>query len=152
MNHEYLKFSNFNAGLQDLVSNDMGEIMLTIEFKPLTKKRLSIEDFDLLKLLGRGSFGKVMQVVKKDTKQIYALKIIRKQHIVSRLEVTHTLAERTVLARINNPFIVPLKFSFQSPKNYIWYCLSSMVVNCSGTCNVKVSSRWTDHGSILQNY
>lgn len=116
MNHEYLKFSNFNAGLQDLVSNDMGEIMLTIEFKPLTKKRLSIEDFDLLKLLGRGSFGKVMQVVKKDTKQIYALKIIRKQHIVSRLEVTHTLAERTVLARINNPFIVPLKFSFQSPE------------------------------------
>ena len=65
MNHEYLKFSNFNAGLQDLVSNDMGEIMLTIEFMPLTKKRLSIEDFDLLKLLGRGSFGKVMQVVKK---------------------------------------------------------------------------------------
>lgn len=116
MNHEYLKFSNYNANLQDLISNDMGEIMLTIEFKPLTKKRLSIEDFDLLKLLGRGSFGKVMQVVKKDTKQIYALKIIRKQHIVSRLEVTHTLAERTVLARINNPFIVPLKFSFQSPE------------------------------------
>ena len=58
MNHEYLKFSNFNAGLQDLVSNDMGEIMLTIEFKPLTKKRLSIEDFDLLKLLGRGHLGK----------------------------------------------------------------------------------------------
>ncbi|RCK63403.1 Serine/threonine-protein kinase YPK2/YKR2 [Candida viswanathii] len=116
MNHEYLKFSNYNANLQDLISNDMGEIMLTIEFKPLTKKRLSIEDFDLLKLLGRGSFGKVMQVVKKDTKQIYALKIIRKQHIVSRLEVTHTLAERTVLARITNPFIVPLKFSFQSPE------------------------------------
>ncbi|KAI3406842.2 YPK2 [Candida oxycetoniae] len=117
MHHEYLKFSNYNANLQDSASTkDMGEIMLTIEFKPLTKKHLTIDDFDLLKVIGKGSFGKVMQVVKKDTKQIYALKTLRKQHIVSRMEVTHTLAERTVLARINNPFIVPLKFSFQSPE------------------------------------
>ncbi|EGW30911.1 uncharacterized protein SPAPADRAFT_142096 [Spathaspora passalidarum NRRL Y-27907] len=116
MNHEYLKFSNYNANLQDLISTEMGEIMLTIEFKPITKKHLAITDFDLLKVIGKGSFGKVMQVVKKDTKQIYALKTLRKQHIVSRMEVTHTLAERTVLARINNPFIVPLKFSFQSPE------------------------------------
>lgn len=90
--------------------------MLTIEFKPISKTHLSISDFDLLKVIGKGSFGKVMQVIKKDTKQIYALKTLRKQHIVSRMEVTHTLAERTVLARINNPFIVPLKFSFQSPE------------------------------------
>jgi serum/glucocorticoid-regulated kinase 2 len=54
--------------------------------------------------------------MKKDTQRIYALKTIRKQHIISRSEVTHTLAERSVLAQINNPFIVPLKFSFQSPE------------------------------------
>ncbi|ABN64661.2 Serine/threonine-protein kinase [Scheffersomyces stipitis CBS 6054] len=116
MNHEYLKFTKFNTELNEAIAKEMGEIMLTIEFKPITKKHLSIEEFDLLKVIGKGSFGKVMQVVKKDTKQIYALKTIRKQHIVSRMEVTHTLAERTVLARINNPFIVPLKFSFQSPE------------------------------------
>ncbi|CAJ0762636.1 22891_t:CDS:2 [Entrophospora sp. SA101] len=57
-----------------------------------------------------------MQVRKNDTSRIYALKTIRKAHIVSRSEVNHTLAERTVLAQINNPFIVPLKFSFQSPE------------------------------------
>lgn len=45
-----------------------------------------------------------------------ALKTIRKAHIVSRSEVTHTLAERTVLGQVNNPFIVPLKFSFQNPE------------------------------------
>lgn len=116
MNHEYLKFTNYNLDLEDLISKEMGEIMLTIEFKPISKTHLSISDFDLLKVIGKGSFGKVMQVIKKDTKQIYALKTLRKQHIVSRMEVTHTLAERTVLARINNPFIVPLKFSFQSPE------------------------------------
>ena len=53
---------------------------------------------------------------KKDTGRIYALKTIRKAHIISRSEVAHTLAERSVLAQINNPFIVPLKFSFQSPE------------------------------------
>ena len=44
------------------------------------------------------------------------MKIIRKSHIVERSEVSHTLAERTVLTQINHPFIVPLKFSFQSPE------------------------------------
>ena len=60
--------------------------------------------------------GKVMQVRKKDTQKIYALKALRKAYIVSKSEVTHTLAERTVLARVDCPFIVPLKFSFQSPE------------------------------------
>lgn len=57
-----------------------------------------------------------MQVRKKDTHRIYAMKTIRKANIVSRPgEITHILAERTVLALVDNPFIVPLKFSFQSP-------------------------------------
>jgi serum/glucocorticoid-regulated kinase 2 len=78
--------------------------------------KLSASDFELLKVIGKGSFGKVMQVRKKDTDRIYALKTIQKAKIISRSEVTHTLAERSVLAQINNPFIVPLKFSFQSPE------------------------------------
>lgn len=57
-----------------------------------------------------------MQVRKKDSGRIYAMKIIRKDRIVARSEVHHTLAERTVLSRINHPFIVPLKFSFQTPE------------------------------------
>ena len=56
-----------------------------------------------------------MQVRKRDTGRIYALKTIRKHHVASRNEIEHTLAERMVLARVNNPFIVPLKFSFQTP-------------------------------------
>lgn len=94
---------------------------------------MTIDDFELTTVIGKGSFGKVhpsftppppftssvfclqvMQVRKRDTTRIYALKTIRKAHIVDRKEITHTLAERLVLARVNNPFIVPLKFSFQS--------------------------------------
>lgn len=91
-----------------------GKVRVGVAFKQQSGHSLSIESFELLKVIGKGSFGKVMQVRKRDTARIYALKTIRKAHIISRSEVTHTLAERTVLARVNCPFIVPLKFSFQS--------------------------------------
>ncbi|KAI9692910.1 MAG: hypothetical protein M1822_004904 [Bathelium mastoideum] len=93
-----------------------GHIKVGVKFVENRHRSLKIEDFELLKVVGKGSFGKVMQVQKKDTHRIYALKTIRKAHIISRSEVAHTLAERSVLAQINNPFIVPLKFSFQSPE------------------------------------
>ncbi|KAK0386002.1 hypothetical protein NLU13_5839 [Sarocladium strictum] len=93
-----------------------GKIKVGVEYVETRAGKLKIEDFELLKVVGKGSFGKVMQVRKKDTNRIYALKTIRKAHIISRSEVAHTLAERSVLAQINNSFIVPLKFSFQSPE------------------------------------
>ncbi|CAL1712817.1 unnamed protein product [Somion occarium] len=91
-----------------------GKIQIGLAFQPNNGQSLTIDDFELITVIGKGSFGKVMQVRKRDTSRIYALKTIRKQHIVERGEITHTLAERLVLARVNNPFIVPLKFSFQS--------------------------------------
>lgn len=101
---------------QEAVPISGGLLSIKCELHSTKNKQLSIDDFALLKVVGKGSFGKVMQVRKNDTQQIYALKTIRKAHIVSKSEVGHTLAERTVLAKINNPFIVPLKFSFQSPE------------------------------------
>uniref|UniRef100_K3W9X3 non-specific serine/threonine protein kinase n=1 Tax=Globisporangium ultimum (strain ATCC 200006 / CBS 805.95 / DAOM BR144) TaxID=431595 RepID=K3W9X3_GLOUD len=50
--------------------------------RPQTK--VTIEDFDLLKVLGKGSFGKVMMVRKKDTKKIYAMKTLRKAALIKR--------------------------------------------------------------------
>ncbi|KAF1987380.1 serine/threonine-protein kinase gad8 [Aulographum hederae CBS 113979] len=98
------------------MQNGTGAVKIGVEFVENRQRSLKIEDFELLKVVGKGSFGKVMQVQKRDTHRIYALKTIRKAHIISRSEVAHTLAERSVLAQINNPFIVPLKFSFQSPE------------------------------------
>jgi len=91
-----------------------GKIQIGVAFKPSSGHSLTIDDFELITVIGKGSFGKVMQVRKRDTSRIYALKTLRKQHIIERGEITHTLAERMVLARVNSPFIVPLKFSFQS--------------------------------------
>ncbi|KAF9511053.1 hypothetical protein BS47DRAFT_1347211 [Hydnum rufescens UP504] len=93
-----------------------GEFHLFLSFKPTSNEPLTSDSFELLNLIGKGSFGKVFQVKKKETRRIYAMKVIRKAHIASRPgEITHILAERTVLALVNNPFIVPLKYSFQTP-------------------------------------
>ncbi|KAH9983334.1 Pkinase-domain-containing protein [Russula compacta] len=96
------------------LNGSSGKILVGVSFQPSSGHPLTIDDFELTTVIGKGSFGKVMQVRKRDTQRIYALKTIRKAHIVDRGEITHTLAERLVLSRVTSPFIVPLKFSFQS--------------------------------------
>jgi len=77
--------------------------------------KLTVDDFELLKVVGKGSFGKVMQVKKKDTDKIYAMKVLKKSQLVARKQVAHTQTERKVLEEIDHPFIVSLRYAFQSP-------------------------------------
>lgn len=80
----------------------------------LYNDNLRVEDFELLKVVGKGSFGKVMQVKKKDTGNIYAMKVLKKDQLVKRKQVAHTQTERKVLESIDHPFIVSLRFAFQT--------------------------------------
>eukprot|EP01084_Bolivina_argentea_P312073 540262_1 len=59
-----------------------------------TKTNVRPEDFEFLKVIGRGSFGKVMQVKKKNDNVIYAMKILKKKAIIARNQVEHTKSER----------------------------------------------------------
>lgn len=77
-------------------------------------KKLTVEDFTMVKCVGKGSFAKVMMVKKKDTGRTYAMKILKKKDLVKRKQVEHTMTEREVISNINHPFIVSLHFSFQS--------------------------------------
>ena len=79
-----------------------------------TTTSLSVDDFDLLKVIGKGSFGKVMQVRKRDTGLIYAMKVLKKEQLVARKQVAHTKTERKVLEEISSPFIVSLRYAFQT--------------------------------------
>ncbi|KAG8942505.1 hypothetical protein FRC00_011795 [Tulasnella sp. 408] len=108
------------------VTDGGGQVNVAVTFRPSTKQSLSIEDFNLLKVIAKRSYARVMQVRKKNSSRIYALKIVRKAHLALRSEITHTLVERTVLVKVNSPFIVPLKFSFQTPaKLYLLLPLQS---------------------------
>ena len=60
------------------------------------------------------SQGKVMQVRKKDTGKIFAMKVLKKAQLVARKQVAHTKTERKVLEDISHPFICHLKYAFQT--------------------------------------
>ncbi|WWD18777.1 hypothetical protein CI109_103232 [Kwoniella shandongensis] len=95
-----------------------GEVWIQITYK-VVRKNMSLKpsDFEFLKLIGRGTFGRVFQVRKKDTRRIYAMKVLSKKEIVAKKEVAHTIGERKILQRsLECPFLVGLKFSFQTDK------------------------------------
>jgi serine/threonine protein kinase len=78
--------------------------------------KLSIDDFELIKVLGKGSFGKVMLCKKVDdpSNTLYAMKTLRKAVLVKRNQLAHTTTERTILQNISCPFLVHLVFAFQN--------------------------------------
>ena len=77
----------------------------------------TLDDFDRLKTLGTGSFGRVMLVQHKATKEFYAMKILDKQKVVKLKQVEHTLNEKKILHAINFPFLVTLKYHYKvSPR------------------------------------
>jgi len=71
-------------------------------------------DFDFLKVIGRGAFGKVMQVKHKKTGGIYAMKILKKKQLLDSNQIDHTKCERKILQALQNPFLMKLRFAFQT--------------------------------------
>jgi len=78
-------------------------------------EKVSLEDFELLTVIGKGSFGKVIQVRKKDNQKIYAMKVLTKKTIIDRGEEEHTKSEKSILQNLCHPFLVNLNYSFQTP-------------------------------------
>ncbi|KAE9139514.1 hypothetical protein PF010_g574 [Phytophthora fragariae] len=86
---------------------------------------VTLQDFKMLQVIGRGSFGKVVLVGHKTTKKLYAMKILSKENIVKRKQVEHTRTERRVLGCTRHPFIVGLHYAFQTPQRLYFvldYC------------------------------
>ncbi|KAJ1557367.1 Serine/threonine-protein kinase, partial [Cladochytrium tenue] len=82
------------------------------EFLRLRRTRLTVEDFRTVKVIGKGAFGEVRLVQKKDTGKIYAMKTLRKSEMVKKAQ-----AERDVLAEsAKTPWVVQLFYSFQDPR------------------------------------
>ncbi len=113
----------------------------------LTRKKTALEDFDLLKVLGKGSFGKVyiynpklilctfhspsislvilpkvLLVRQKSSGQLFALKILKKADVYKRNQIAHTNTEKNILSALQHPFIVKMYSSFQTDEK-LYMCL-----------------------------
>ncbi|KAF1331478.1 Agc protein kinase, partial [Globisporangium splendens] len=87
--------------------------------------KTSLDDFELLKVIGKGSYGKVTLVRKKDSKKLFAMKSLNKSNVKRRNQVEHTRTERRVLGRAKHPFIVHLHYAFQTSQKLYFvldYC------------------------------
>ncbi|ODV88698.1 hypothetical protein CANCADRAFT_28758 [Tortispora caseinolytica NRRL Y-17796] len=82
-------------------------------FLRLRRTRLSLDDFQTVKVIGKGAFGEVRLVQKKDTGKIYAMKTLLKSEMYNKEQLAHVKAERDVLAGADSPWVVSLYYSFQ---------------------------------------
>lgn len=103
----------------------------TVEASPRSPESVTIDDFQLLRVVGKGAFGKVMLVRRKKKSgfspsaataaqeaavsgKVYAMKVIKKAAVFARNQVEHTKTERRILQGVDHPFMVKLRYAFQT--------------------------------------
>ena len=86
-----------------------------------SQRKVVIDDFEMMRVLGKGCAGKVLLVRHKPSQDVYALKAITKRHVLAHQELQHTLTEQAVLKRMaaenTDPFVVKLWWSFHDKEN-----------------------------------
>ncbi|OMJ77263.1 hypothetical protein SteCoe_23172 [Stentor coeruleus] len=116
---DFLKQKNININLEPseiLTISEYdeveGNILVTNEIvRP--DKIVTLKDFEPVQIIGRGSFGEVFLAKMKNSEELYAMKILKKEKIFAQNLIRYVMTERNVLSYINHPFIVRLRYAFQ---------------------------------------
>jgi len=81
---------------------------------PHSPFQVNPSDFILLRVIGRGAYGKVLQVAHATTGLVYAMKVYSKSFLAEKDQLGYTISEKKIMARLRHPFIVSLRFAFQT--------------------------------------
>ncbi|RKP15072.1 kinase-like domain-containing protein, partial [Piptocephalis cylindrospora] len=100
----------------------MGNVPGKVDFS----EEVNLSQFNLLRSVGRGSFGKVRIVERKDTKRLFALKYISKKDCIRMDALRNVFRERNILEAVDHPFICNLRFAFQDD-DYMYMALDLML-------------------------
>ncbi|XP_032983493.1 myotonin-protein kinase isoform X4 [Rhinolophus ferrumequinum] len=119
---------------QELGASDLAQDKYVADFlqwvEPIATRlkevRLQREDFEILKVIGRGAFSEVAVVKMKQTGQVYAMKIMNKWDMLKRGEVSCFREERDVLVNGDRRWITQLHFAFQD-ENYLYLVMEYYV-------------------------
>ena len=99
--HHSSSFSKNSLGQHELLLNS-----------PSSAPLITSSDFFIEKTLGKGSFGRVILVRRKE--KLYAMKILKKSEMIKKGLIDKIILEKHILQKSHHPFIVNLKFAFQS--------------------------------------
>lgn len=83
----------------------------------INSTRLDKDQFIFLKQLGTGQYSKVYLVKKIESGELFAMKVLCKKYIDHKRQKFYTISEKNILMKLNSPFIVKLKYSFQDLRN-----------------------------------
>lgn len=81
------------------------------------KERTSIDDFEIIKPISRGAFGRVFLARKRTTGDLFAIKVLKKLDMIRKNDIERILAERNILITVRNPFVVRFFYSFTCRDN-----------------------------------
>ena len=90
--------NKYEVDLKQLIANE--ENLKT--FNSMTNTKMTINDFSILKVVGKGSYGKVLLVKKNDDHKVYAMKVLKKKNMIKRNQTEHIKTERRILVFIYN--------------------------------------------------
>jgi len=111
-----------DEGRQMIVENEEPEpVPVETSPQPTKQKGISLDDFELLRVIGRGSYAKVLMVELKETRRIYAMKVIKKELISEDEDIDWIQTEKHVFEMASNyPFLVGLHSCFQTISRLIF--------------------------------
>ncbi|KAG4400657.1 hypothetical protein GLYMA_07G103400v4 [Glycine max] len=100
----------------DLLEDD---VVRSLRTSPIhsSRDRTSIDDFEIIKPISRGAFGRVFLAKKRTTGDLFAIKVLKKADMIRKNAVESILAERDILITVRNPFVVRFFYSFTCREN-----------------------------------
>jgi tRNA A-37 threonylcarbamoyl transferase component Bud32 len=100
---------------EDFDINELKEHGSSLLFASMTaESTITLDDFDIISILGKGAFGKVYLTKMKENGQLYAIKTIRKDVVIQTEQIDAVNLERDILLNCDHPFLVGMDFVFQS--------------------------------------
>nr|XP_016478233.1 PREDICTED: probable serine/threonine protein kinase IREH1 isoform X1 [Nicotiana tabacum] len=94
------------------------DVVRSLRTSPIhSKDRTSIDDFEIIKPISRGAFGRVFLAKKRATGDFFAIKVLKKADMIRKNAVESILAERDILISVRNPFVVRFFYSFTCREN-----------------------------------
>ncbi|XP_057457026.1 probable serine/threonine protein kinase IRE isoform X2 [Lotus japonicus] len=114
---EKVDSSTSNADEESSVEDDTVRSLRASPINTCSKDRTSIEDFEIIKPISRGAFGRVFLARKRATGDLFAIKVLKKKDMIRKNAVQSILAERDILISVRNPFVVRFFYSFTCREN-----------------------------------
>ncbi|OVA19533.1 Protein kinase domain [Macleaya cordata] len=114
---EKVDSSNFVVDEDSSVEDEAVRSLRASPMNTNGKDRTSIEDFEIIKPISRGAFGRVFLARKRATGDLFAIKVLKKADMIRKNAVESILAERNILISVRNPFVVRFFYSFTCREN-----------------------------------